>query len=116
MRSLSLRLCPSALEFLTGEEIHIDVTAVAEGWSELFQNEEDFLIVSAGVLLWVDVSRTDLPGILPTTEVRPGAVIVSGPRDLQLGRVSPLWLTSPVNSRNRSRATARPRRPSWVAV
>jgi len=55
------------------QEIHRHVAAAAERRLELFEDEEHFAVVGAGVALRFDVHRADLAPVLPPREVCAGA-------------------------------------------
>ncbi len=56
-----------------GEEVHGHVSAAAEGWLELFEGEEDFAVVGAGVVGGLDVDGTGEAVVLTGGEVGSGA-------------------------------------------
>ena len=55
--------------------VHGHVAAAAEGGLEFFQNEEDFAIVTARLVLRLDVDRSDLSAVLAGGEIGSGAIV-----------------------------------------
>ena len=51
------------LDGRAGEHVHRHVAALAEGRLELFQHQEDFAVIGAGVVLRLDIDRASLAGI-----------------------------------------------------
>ena len=55
--------------------VHGHVSAAAEGGLEFFQDEEDFAIVTARLVLGLDVDRSDLSAVLAGGEIGSGAIV-----------------------------------------
>ena len=63
------------LEFLhrfAGEKVHRHIAAAAEGRLAFLQHQEHLAIVGSGLVLWLDVDRTDLAGVGAAIEVPAG--------------------------------------------
>ena len=60
------------LEGSTGQHVHRHVAATAKGWRELLHHQKDFAIVSAGIVLRLDVDRSGLARVRAAIEVALG--------------------------------------------
>src|ERR1019366_4935868 len=61
-----------SLQRIASQHVHRHVAAATEGGSELLHHQEDFAIIGTGIILRVDVDRSDLAGVSAAVKIAHG--------------------------------------------